>query len=76
MATGVNMHTCCCRGIFMNWFMNAKGMLPIIYRLIRINQRKAVKFHPLKSIRQHRTHLHHEVGKPAVCRIDASWLDE
>ncbi|KAF5963589.1 hypothetical protein FBULB1_13287 [Fusarium bulbicola] len=48
MGTGVNMHTCCCRGIFMNWLLNAKGMLQIIYRLIRINQVKEVKFHLLK----------------------------
>ncbi|KAF5547475.1 snf2 family helicase [Fusarium mexicanum] len=48
MGTSVNMHTCCCRGIFMNWLMNAKAMLQIIGRLIRINQVKAVKFHLIK----------------------------
>ncbi|KAG5815236.1 hypothetical protein H9Q74_002952 [Fusarium xylarioides] len=48
MGTGVNMHTCCCRGVFMNWLTNAKGMLQIIYRLVRINHLKTVKFHLLK----------------------------
>ncbi|KLO85638.1 permease-unknown function [Fusarium fujikuroi] len=48
MGTSVNMHTCCCRGIFMNWLMTAKAMLQIIGRLIRINQAKPVKFHLIK----------------------------
>ncbi|KAF4503723.1 hypothetical protein FAGAP_1 [Fusarium agapanthi] len=48
MGTSVNMHSCCCRGIFMNWLMNAKAMLQIIGRLIRINQVKPVKFHLIK----------------------------
>ncbi|CZR36035.1 uncharacterized protein FPRO_03705 [Fusarium proliferatum ET1] len=48
MGTSVNMHTCCCKGIFMNWLMTAKAMLQIIGRLIRINQVKPVKFHLIK----------------------------
>ncbi|KAF5642787.1 uncharacterized protein FTJAE_3503 [Fusarium tjaetaba] len=48
MGTGVNMHTCCYRGILMHWLMKAKGMLQTIYCLIRINHPKTVEFHLLK----------------------------
>ncbi|KAJ4011900.1 hypothetical protein NW766_007200 [Fusarium irregulare] len=49
MGTGVNMHGGCSKGMFLNWLMNAKSMLQIIGRLIRINQEDPVTFHLLKT---------------------------
>ncbi|KAK7414021.1 hypothetical protein QQZ08_012557, partial [Neonectria magnoliae] len=48
MATGVNLHTCCANGIFLNWHLNCKVMSQIIGRLVRIGQKKQVHFHLLK----------------------------
>ncbi|KAJ4114786.1 hypothetical protein NW768_011340 [Fusarium equiseti] len=49
MRTGVNMHGCCSKGLSLNWLMNAKSMLQIIERLIRINQDNPMTFHLLKT---------------------------
>ncbi|KAH7182442.1 uncharacterized protein B0J16DRAFT_343694 [Fusarium flagelliforme] len=49
MRTGVNMHGCCSKGMFLNWLMNAKPMLQIIGRLIRINHENPVTLHLLKT---------------------------
>ncbi|RGP72381.1 hypothetical protein FLONG3_6777 [Fusarium longipes] len=48
MGTGVNMHGHCSKGMFLNWMLNVKGMLQIIGRLIRINQKQPVTFHLIK----------------------------
>lgn len=48
MATGVNMHHCCSKGAFINWHLNAKTMLQIVGRLVRIGQKHQVIFHLLK----------------------------
>lgn len=48
MATGVNMHHCCSKGAFLNWHLNAKTMLQIVGRLVRIGQKNQVIFHLLK----------------------------
>lgn len=52
MSTGVNMHNCCLKGMFLNWLLTAKGMLHIIGRLIRINQTQPVVFHLLLNVKE------------------------
>ncbi|KAF7553679.1 hypothetical protein G7Z17_g3457 [Cylindrodendrum hubeiense] len=48
MATSVNMHTCCSKGIALSWHLNAKTMHHMVGRLNRIGQEGMVKFHLLK----------------------------
>ncbi|KAH6977342.1 hypothetical protein BKA56DRAFT_674161 [Ilyonectria sp. MPI-CAGE-AT-0026] len=48
MATGVNIYYCYSKGAFLNWHLNAKTMLRIVGRLVRIGQREQVIFHLLK----------------------------
>lgn len=49
MSAGVNLHAQCYKGILINFTYNAKTILQILHRLLRIGQEKAVEWHILKT---------------------------
>lgn len=48
LATGVNLQTCCSKGVLLSWHYNAKTLTQIFHRLHRIGQKKDVVWHVLK----------------------------
>lgn len=48
MSTGVNLHKCYSKGIFVNWHLNAQVQEQTITRIVRIGQTRAVHWQMVK----------------------------
>lgn len=79
MANGVNLHTCCSRGIVINFHYNAKVIQQVHGRLNRIGQANQVVWHMLKVKNSFHDHQERAMITKMALQISAeanlrSWM--